>query len=153
MEQEELFNLQDEMRTATEEERMNKLKEFFPNFRIKHTKIGVINSKYGLANKYRLTLQNGTEKYNTTFTDSIINHSQGKVSSDLNMLYCVVTDAQCYESTVSFHDFCNEFGYDEYEEEKKARKCYEGCQKALEGLERLVGYDGYEILNAITYGY
>ena len=149
MEQEQLFNLQDSMAEATEEERMLKLRELFPDFRIKATRIGV--SPKG-ANKYRVTLTNNTETFKTTFTDSICNTYKNTPSSPIDMLYCILMDAQCYDTTVSFHDFCNEFGYDEYEESKKANKCYEGCKKALEGLERLVGYEGYEVLNAIVYG-
>ena len=149
MEQEELFELQDKMENASEDERMAKVLEFFPNFKVRTSKIGL--SPKG-ANKYRVTLQNGAESYTTTFTDSIYNTCNHTPSHKIDMLYCIVMDAQCYESTVSFHDFCCEFGYDEYDERKKAEKCYEGCRKALEGIERLIGCEGYEVLSAITYG-
>lgn len=150
MNTEELQTLGEEMEQATEEERMGKLKEIFPNFKIKYSKVDTVRNKYGNANRYRLTLENNGEKYNTTFTDSIYNTQRGIVSSKFSMLYCIVSDAQCYNGCTDQFDFMEEFGY---EDAKTARKAYEGCKGAMDGLERLVGYEGFEILSNLTYNY
>lgn len=150
MNTEELQGLMNEMEQATEEERMGKVKELFPNFKIKYSKVDTVSNKYGNANRYRLTLENNGEKYNTTFTDSIYNTQCGEVSSKFHMLYCVVTDAQAYKGFTDHFDFMEEFGY---EDVKTVRKVYEGCKSAYEGLERLVGQGGLEILDAVTYGF
>ena len=67
------------------------------------------------------------------------------------MLYSIIVDAQCYEQSRTFEEFCDSVCYDL--EDKRARKCYEGCRRTFENIERLFSYDGYEILNAITFGY
>ena len=149
MEQEELYNLQDKMEQATEEERMAELLKHFPEFKLQTARIGL--SPKG-ANKYRVTIKNGSLKFTTTFTDSIYNTCNQTPSSKIDILYCVVMDAQCYESTGTLEDFADNFGYDLYEERGKAKKCFYGCERAYDNLTELFGTEGYEILNCITYG-
>lgn len=149
MEQEELFNLQDRMEDATDEERMTELLKHFPEFKLQTARIGL--SPKG-ANKYRVTIKNGSLKFTTTFTDSIYNTCNGTPSSKMDILYCVVMDAQCYENYDSLEDFADNFGYDLYEERGKAKKCFYGCERAYDNLTELFGMDGYGILNCITYG-
>ena len=148
MEWEELEQLENSMEDSTQEERMQKLKEFFPNLKIKSCRMG--ESPKG-ANKYRLTISNGSEQFTSTFTDSLYNTYNNTKSSNFEMLYCIVVDAQCYEQNRTFEDFCDAICYDL--EDKRARKCYEGCRRTYENIERLFGYEGYEIINAITYGF
>ena len=145
---EELEQLENTMEDSTQEERMQKLKEFFPNLKIKSCRMG--ESPKG-ANKYRLTISNGSEQFTSTFTDSLYNTYNNTKSSNFEMLYCIVVDAQCYEQSRTFEDFCDNVCYDL--EDKRARKCYEGCRRTYENIERLFGYEGYEIINAITYGF
>lgn len=148
MEWEELEQLENSMEDSTQEERMQKLKEFFPNLKIKSCRMG--ESPKG-ANKYKLTISNGSEQFTSTFTDSLYNTYNNTKSSNFEMLYCIVVDAQCYEQSRTFEDFCDNVCY--YLEDKRARKCYEGCRRTYENIERLFGYEGYEIINAITYGF
>lgn len=149
MEQDELYTLQDNMERATEEERMAELLKHFPQFKLQTTKVGQDDRG---ANKYRVTIKNGSQKFNTTFTDSIYNTCNNTPSSKIDILYCVVMDAQCYDSYNSLEDFADNMGYDLYEERKKAEKCFYGCERAYDNLTSLFGSDGYEILECITYG-
>ena len=155
MKQEELFNLQDKMEKATEEERMAELQKNFPNLKLRSAKIGTTCEKntfrgtHGDRNKYRITIQNGSQSFSTTFTDSIYNTQKGLKSSNFSMFYCVVADAQCYENDSTLEAF----GYDLYEDRRKAQKCFNGCKKAYDNLINLFGLEGYEILNAVTYGF
>ena len=55
-------------------------------------------------------------------------------------------------SGIEIEDFADNFDYDLYEERGKAKKCFYGCERAYDNLTKLFGTDGYEMLNAITYG-
>ena len=147
MNYEELSKIEKEMEDATEEERWNKVLEYFPNFKLSTTKTGVNNKG---ANKYRVTVKNNNEKFTTTFTDSLYNTCKGIKSSNISILYCIIMDAQCYEQNDSLESFCSAFGYDLYEERSKAEKCYYGCEKQYNNIIKLFGNEGYEILSAIT---
>ena len=103
------------------------------------------------ANKYRLTIINGSEQFTSVFTDSLYNTWSNKKSSKFEMFYSIMVDAQCYEQNRTFEDFCDSVCYDL--EDSRARKCFEGCRRTYENIERLFGYEGYEILNALTYGF
>ena len=147
MEQEELYSLQDKMEQATEEERMAELLKHFPEFKLQTARIGL--SPKG-ANKYRVTIKNGSLKFTTTFTDSIYNTCNGTRSSDLDILYCVLMDAQTYEYYDTLEDFADNMGIDLYEERRKVERIYKACQRTYDNLINTFGNDGYEILNAIT---
>ena len=149
MEQEQLYSLQDSMENASNDERMSKVKELFPSFKIHTSKIGI--SSKG-ANKYRVTIINEGLKFSTTFTDSMHNTCQNTPSHKIEMLYCILMDAQCYDNYDNLEDFADNYGYDLYEERSKAKKCFYGCERTYNNIIELFGYEGYEILNAIVYG-
>jgi hypothetical protein len=149
MEQEELFDLQDRMEDATDEERMTELLKHFPEFKLNTARTGTDSRG---ANKYRVTIKNGSLKFTTTFTDSLYNTYNHKPSSKMDILYCVLMDAQCYDNYDNLEDFADNFGYDLYEERGKAKKVFYGCERAYDSITELFGTDGYEILNCLTYG-
>ena len=147
MEQEQIFELQERMENATEEERMAEVLKHFPDFKLKALYSG--ESPKG-ANMYRVTIQNGKQKFNTTFTDSIYNTSNGTRSSDLDILYCVLMDAQTYEYYDTLEDFADNTGIDIYEERSKATRIFRACERQYNNIIKLFGSEGYEILSAIT---
>lgn len=149
MEQEELFTLQDTMENASDEERMSTLLLHFPTFKLLTTKVGCDDRG---ANKYRVTIKNSDKKFNTTFTDSLYNTYNNTPSSTIHILYCIIMDAQCYDNYSTLEDFADNMGYDLYEERKKAEKCFYACEKTYNSIIDLFGYEGFEILNCITYG-
>jgi hypothetical protein len=146
--------LEEQMEQATEDERLAKVKEIFPQFKITASKIGQVKSEIGTANKYKVTIKNGDAQANFTFTDSVYNTRKGIKSHKFNMFYCIVQDANCYQSTSSKEDFANEFGYDMYEDSAKLNRAYKGCERAYDKLyEMFDGDDGLYTLNAICYQY
>ena len=147
MEQEQIFELQERMENATEEERMAEVLKHFPDFKLKATYTG--DSPKG-ANTYRVTIKNNDEKFSTTFTDSIYNTSRGERSSNISILYCVLMDAQCYENSNSLEDFADNYGYDLYEERGKATRIFRACERQYNNIIKLFGSEGYEVLSAIT---
>ena len=144
---ENIYKLEEQMEDATEEERMNKVMEYFPNFKLKTCRMG--EGKRG-ENKYKVTISNQDQKYNTTFTDSLYNTYNNTKSSNFEILYCIISDAISYYYSRTLEDFIDEFGY---EDEKQAKRIYDGCRRSYEGLSNLFGEDSIEVFNAITYNY
>ena len=134
-------------------ERMAEVVKNFPTFKIRYQKLTPQQTKYGIANRYQVTITNNAEVYRYTFHDSIYNTQRGEMSSDFNILYCAVLDAEAYDSTRTLEDYADTFGYDLYEDRKHTEKCFEACQKAYESITRLFGTEGYELLLAIGENY
>ena len=137
----------DTVETMTAEERIQLVKELFPNFRMKISKMGWDNEG---RNKYKITISNGGKPFSTVFYDSLYNTQRGERSEDFHILYCVVSDAQAYEYDEDYEDFCREFGY---LEEDKPKKIYNGCKRAYENLTETFGYEGYKTLSELTYNF
>lgn len=134
-------------------ERMAEVIKHFPRFKIRYQKLTPQQTKHGTANRYQVTITNNAEVYRYTFHDSIYNTQRGEMSSDFNILYCAVLDAEAYEYNDSLQDFADNYGYDLYEDRKKAEKAFNGCKTAYESLIRLFGTEGYELLSAIGENY
>lgn len=143
--------LTEKFENATAEERMQAIQEQFPQFKITTTFIEKVKNEYGYANKYKVTIRNGKKHFSTTFTDSINNTQEGIKSSDIDIIYCIVSDAQCVQWNNSFEDFCNEFGYDT--DSRSAERIYKACEKTYDDIQRLFNSDGFDFLSAVTYGY
>ena len=126
------------------EERIQLVRELFPNFRMKCSKMGFDSEG---RNKYKITINNGNMPFSTVFYDSIYNTQKGERSDDFNILYCIISDAQSYEYN---EDFCNEFGYMDID---KPKKIYDTCKRAYENLTETFGYEGYKTLRDLTYNY
>ena len=63
----------------------------------------------------------------------------------LNAFRCFVDDA--ISGDMTFHEFCEEFGYDE--DSRTAEKTWKACKKAKEKLSRIYDGDVYELLNSL----
>ena len=130
---------------------MQAIQEQFPQFKITTTFIEKLKDKYGYANKYKVTIRNGKKRFSTIFTDSINNTQKGIKSPDIDIIYCIVSDAQCVQWNGSFEDFCSEFGYDT--DSRSAERIYRACEKTHDNIQRLFNSDGFDFLSAVTYGY
>ena len=49
----------------------------------------------------------------------------------------LLLDASSFEDSADILDFCNEFGYDPYEDKNKVRKIYKACERAYKRLHTL----------------
>lgn len=95
--------------------------------------------------------KNGTE-VRFTFYDSIYNCQRGVTKMDAdalkNALECILSDATYGNGT--FSDYCDELGYDEYEDGNKVRRIYNACRDTLDKLLTIMSEDDiYEILEKV----
>lgn len=68
-----------------------------------------------------------------------------------NVMYCLLLDASCYNNSRSIEDFCNELGYDFYEDIEKAKKNYKACKRTYEALNRLFTSDELDTIEDEVY--
>lgn len=105
-------------------------------------KIETTPSKYGLYNKYKVVLEtrirtyNSTKLYETEFSDSIMNHTRGERSADVEIFGCIYRDMECARSVTDLQDFCESFGY-EIKDLRKAQEVYEACRVAEKYFEEV----------------
>lgn len=71
----------------------------------------------GLYHDYKVTLKRNNKTWSFFFSDSVWNRQKNILPSAYDILACL----QKYEVEYDFHDFCNEFGYDEYTENNYGR--------------------------------
>jgi hypothetical protein len=107
-------------------------------------KVKILSSKVvydsyvrGYRRRYFCKVTFTDKSFNVTFFDSVYNYQKGKKLDKRDVIYSVFLDAKAYSLTNNFTDFCNEFGYEPYDDEgigynKKAMKAYNGCKKAFE---------------------
>lgn len=95
----------------------------------------------------------GGDRARFNYYASYNDYTKGKKDLDrndiLNAVECFLLDALSYDNSRDILDFCAEFGYDIYEDRKRARKAFEGCKKHYEAAVRLFGDEYTDILNAI----
>lgn len=61
---------------------------------------------------YEITLKRNSKNWKFQFCDSVNNYRKNELPSAYDILACL----QKYEVEYDFHEFCNEFGYEEYTE-------------------------------------
>ena len=137
----------DAIEDLSAEERMQLVKELFPNFKLRTTRMGFDDKG---RNKYRVTISNGDKPFSTVFYDSLYNTERGEKSNDFHILYCILSDAHAVEYCNTLEDFMYEFGYS-YED--KPRKIYNACQRAYDNLTETFGVSGYNLLQDLTYSF
>ena len=82
---------------------------------------------------YRFLLK----KDGKTFLTSEYSQGSGiKTEPDVfDILYAVIRDAQNFEQTRSFKDFCDSLGYKSMNDRAKANKIYKACEKEYNALD------------------
>lgn len=89
-------------------------------------------------NRYHVTIKRNGITWSYLFGDSIFNTVNGIEPTAYDVLACV----EKYD-VGTFHDFCNEFGYDEYDdygrENTKARRIYKAVRREAEKVNELFG--------------
>ena len=88
----------------------------------------------GYCNKYFLELNYNGKKYGFDYCGSIADFEANKPLDKMNALYCVLSDADAYDSTQNIDDFAAEFGYEKVSELLKA---YRACKKTSEALHEI----------------
>lgn len=107
----------------------------------KQVKIKILTSKVikspwanGYCKKYFLELNYNNKKFSFPFTDSVAAYCKNEKLDKINALYCVLSDADAYDSTQNIDDFAAEFGYEKVSELLKA---YRACEKTSEKMHEI----------------
>lgn len=111
------------------------VQDTFSNVKLYVSRNRNIDGRIGCGAGYNVLLQRGNNKYYTVFNNSIVAGEHRPKKSDV--LYGILADANYYEYTQNFSDFCSEFGYDEYEDRAKANRAFKGCKRAYERLNEM----------------
>ena len=63
-------------------------------------------------------------------------------------LYCLLSDASCYECAIDVDDFLTEFGYtDSLQDIRKGERAFKSCGRTAAALDRLFTEEEREALN------
>ena len=96
-------------------------------------KKGESNSMFGYPgwhDTYRLIMDFGYGKFQTTYHNSIANYHKPIKEEDIDdAVISVITDFFAYKNYPNIYDFLHEFGYDfdDKEEYKRGVRAYHGC--------------------------
>ena len=109
-------------------------------------KKGESNSMFGYPgwhDTYRLIMDFGYGKFQTTYHNSIANYHKPIKEEDIDdAVLSVINDFSAYKNYPNICDFLHEFGYDfdDKEEYKRGIKAYYGCLSIYTRLGMLVRY-------------
>lgn len=87
---------------------------------------------------YYVTILRNDKQWAFWFTDSIANKENNKIPTAYDVLACL----EKYEVADSLHDFCHEFGYNEFDdctgkEDKESRRIWKAVQKEYNNVVRM----------------
>ena len=87
---------------------------------------------------YHITIFRNGKQWCFWFTDSITNKEKHKKPTAYDVLACL----EKYEVTNNFHDFCAEFGYNEfdeytYKEDRESKRIWKAVQKEYNNVMRM----------------
>lgn len=124
-------------------EKLQQVFKVVPDLKMTVTRNSKIDGRIGCGLGYNVKLQVGNKQYTSVYNNSQANGYKAPDVEDI--LYCIISDARCYESTGSFEDFCDEFGYDRYTENrygyyvvnKDSMKIFNMLEKTYNALNRL----------------
>ena len=135
-----------------------KLQEVFkvvPNLKIHVTRNSKIDGRMGCGLGYNVKMLIDGKQYSSVYNNSVASGHKPPEVEDI--LYCILSDAHCYESTGSFEDFCDEFGYDRYTENrygyivinKDAMRTFNALERTYNAMNRLFTPEQLEKLDEI----
>lgn len=144
-------------------EKLKQAKEFIPDLDIIVQKSRLSRSKYGLAQKYTFSIITKKGKYTGIFTDSSYNYKNDVTINLDNILYSWIVDADSFDYSQDFNDFCEQFGCDfknynihndEYRLRKnKLEKTRKACKYAYRKMTELLTDEQIEELHDLFQDY
>ena len=140
-------------------EYLQKVFSIAPDLKMTVTRNSKIDGRMGCGLGYNVKLQIFNRSYSTVFNNSQVEGR--KIPNPEGIINCILLDARCYDDTRNFKDFCDELGYDEWEENrygyiienKKALRVYNACQRTYEALHRLLTSEQIEQLEEVFQDY
>ena len=121
-------------------------------------KINVLNSKVVVSpfhektyycRKYYVKLSYKGNEYRFTFHDSVNAYENNIPLNKKDVMYCILSDTGCYESSRDMDDFLYSFGYDDGNNlklYKQGMKAFRACKETSEKLHELFNNDELEKL-------
>ena len=116
-----------------------------------------------MAWQYNFSIATNKGRYTAIFTDSINNHNNNIPINLDDILYSWIVDADSFNYTKDFNEFCLEYGYDfqQYDEydnkyrvgKQKAEKAWRGCKHAYNKMIELLTEEEIEKLHDIFQDY
>lgn len=105
-------------------------------------------SKVYYCRKYYVKLSYKGNDYKFTFHDSVNAYKNNNPLNKKDVMYCILSDMSCYDSSRDMEDFIYSFGYDNQDLEtyKQGMKAYKACEKTSEKLHELFNNDELEKL-------
>lgn len=87
---------------------------------------------------YYITILRNGKQWSFWFTDSIVNKEKHKTPTAYDVLACL----EKYEIADNLHDFCTEFGYNEFneytcKEDKESRRIWKAVQKEYNNVVKM----------------
>jgi hypothetical protein len=113
--------------------------------KIKITKVYLGKSTQTSGNKYQIIINYNNIKTSMIFNDNYLNKSEKK-----DFICCLILDSMSFENSNSLNDFMREFGY---ENEKEAKKAYNGCMKQFNKYNKLFTKNEQEQLSKLLENY
>ena len=144
-------------------EKVKQAKKIIPGLTVMAQKKELHCSKYGLAWQYNFSITTNKGRYAAIFTDSINNHNNNIPVNLDDILYSWIVDADGFESSQDFNDFCSQYGYDfknydEYDSKyrlgkQQAEKAWRGCKHAYNKMIELLTEEQINKLHDIFQDY
>ena len=144
---------------AQDNEKLQEVFKVVPNLKMYVVRNSKIDGRMGCGLGYNVKLQVSNKTYSTKFNNS---KAEGfKIPNPEGIINCILCDAHCYDTTRSFEDFCDEFGYDRYtenrygdiKENKEALRAFNACERTHIALNRLFTPEQIEKLDEIFQDY
>ena len=144
---------------AQDNEKLQEVFKVVPNLRIHVTRNSKIDGRMGCGLGYNVKMLIDGKQYSSVYNNSVA--SGHKTPEVEDVLYCILSDAHCYDTTRSFEDFCDEFGYDRYtenrygdiKENKEAMRAFNACERTYNAMNRLFTPEQIEQLDNIFQDY
>ena len=140
-------------------EYLEKVFNIVPDLKMTVTRNSKLDGRMGCGLGYNVKLQVLNRSYSTVFNNS--KASGYDIPNPEGILYCILSDARCYDNTGSFEDFCDEFGYDKYSQNrygeyivnKDSMKIFNMLEKTYEAINRLFTSEQIEQLEEVFQDY
>ena len=146
-------------KNTQDNEYLQKIFSIAPDLKMTVTRNSKIDGRMGCGLGYNVKLQVFNRSYSTVFNNS--KASGYDIPNPEGIINCIVSDARCYDDTRNFEDFCDEFGYDKYSQNrygewivnKDSMKIFNMLEKTYEALHRLLTSEQIEQLEEIFQDY
>ena len=96
--------------------------------------------------RYNVVIMYNGKRYSSTYQCNI-----KETPTTKDIMYCLLLDANCYDTTRDIKEFAEEFGYELYDDDydgynKETERVYKACKKTSEAMHRLFTDEELETL-------